>query len=93
MSTKAKRRSLRYYNIAEVMHYYPLVPNDINEVTFTIRWEGYNDPNEYTDERWDTNHGLHANKIVLSYMLQNQFLRRFAEEILPQDFFVNQYLI
>jgi len=86
MSTKSKRRSLRYYKIAQVMHYYPFMPIDINEVTFTIRWEGYNDPSQYTNERWDTNQSLHRNRVVLKYMLSKRFLRRFAERILPIDF-------
>ena len=75
MSTKSIRRNNRRYPIAEVMHHYPHAPNDLNELTFTIRWEGYDDPSEYTQERWDTNNSLHTNRVVLSYMLNKQQLR------------------
>jgi mRNA-degrading endonuclease HigB of HigAB toxin-antitoxin module len=75
VSTKSIRRKNRRYTVAEVMHHYPHAPNDLNELVFIIRWEGYDDPSEYTEERWNTNNSLHKNRVVLSYMLNKQQLR------------------
>jgi hypothetical protein len=85
MSTKSKRRINRRYVIAEVIYHEPFRPIELNELIFTIRWEGYT---EYSTERWETNNSLHTNRVVLTYMLSKENLRVLIEDDLPKDFFV-----
>jgi hypothetical protein len=72
----------RIFYIAEIMEHSPERPNSVNELSFTIRWEGYNDPSQYTVEHWATNETLHTNSVVISYMRRHYYLQDFVRDTL-----------
>ena len=80
----------RLYNIAEVMEHFPERPSSVNELSFVIRWEGYPNERDFTQESWATNESLHTNIIVILYMRRHYYLQDFIprDVLLPEDVFI-----
>ena len=70
----------RIFNIAQVLEHSPERPNHANELSFVIRWEGYDNPRDFTVESWATNESLHTNIVVLLYMRRHYYLRDFVPQ-------------
>ena len=70
--------------IEKVIKHKPARPNKANELSFVVKWAGYDDEKDQTIESWKDNKTLHNNRVILRYLRDNG-MQRFVPKNIEID--------
>jgi len=70
--------------IESVISHKPARPKKASELSFVVKWVGYEDENDRTTEHWSTNETLRKNKVILRY-LRDKGMKQFIPKNIEID--------